>query len=260
MGRLKTTKDSRIRNESQKERNRRSYNKRKEEVKSEQVEIDIKRIGSKFEDYLSSINWQSCENCNSSFPDLNVKGHLCSRCLKDPIKFTSENYMDPGEQPYELKCLTLAEQQLISLVLPIVSLYKIRGNQYGYSGHVICFDQEIQNIATVLPRLVSDLTETIIIERTFKNRITALDINVNRIHCALIFLKENNPLYKDIIISDERLTQIKDIDNITEKMARFDMGIDENQEITERQATQIHESVIGEIERPNPKDCIYKVR
>ena len=46
---------------------------------------------------------------------------------------------------------------LISRANPILQVTHARGGQYKYFGHTICFPQDIYNIATYLPHLVSEL-------------------------------------------------------------------------------------------------------
>ena len=40
---------------------------------------------------------------------------------------------------------------------PVMSIYKLPHGQYGYSGHVINFPQDMQSFATSLPRLSADI-------------------------------------------------------------------------------------------------------
>ena len=47
--------------------------------------------------------------------------------------------MDPGEQPDELKNLTIVEQMIIVKVHPVMIVMQLIGGQYGYRGQVIIF-------------------------------------------------------------------------------------------------------------------------
>ena len=60
--------------------------------------------------------------------------------------------MDPGEVPEELQDLTEIEEMLIAKVFTVMSVYRLRGGQYGYRGNVINFPQDIQEFAERLPR------------------------------------------------------------------------------------------------------------
>ena len=56
--------------------------------------------------------------------------------------------MDPGKVPEELQGLTEIEEMLIARVFPVMSVYKLRGGQYGYHGNVINFPQNVKEFAT----------------------------------------------------------------------------------------------------------------
>ena len=68
-----------------------------------------------------------------------------------------ENNIDPGIQPPVLAVLTQVEEMLISHANPILQVTHAHGGQYKYSGHIIYFPQDISNIATYLPHLISEL-------------------------------------------------------------------------------------------------------
>ena len=59
--------------------------------------------------------------------------------------------MDPGQVPTELQGLTQIEEMLTS-VMPMMSLYHLPYGQYGYSGHVINLPQDISTFTSTLPR------------------------------------------------------------------------------------------------------------
>ena len=65
--------------------------------------------------------------------------------------------MDLGNQPTVLAVLTQVEEMLISRANSIFQVTHARGGQYKYSGQTIFFPQDISNIATYLPHLVSEL-------------------------------------------------------------------------------------------------------
>ena len=60
--------------------------------------------------------------------------------------------MDPGEVPEELQDLTEIEEMLIAKAFTVMSVYRLRGGQYGYRGNVINFPQDIQEFTTRLLR------------------------------------------------------------------------------------------------------------
>ena len=65
--------------------------------------------------------------------------------------------MDPDIQPPVLTALTQVEEMLISRANPILQVTHAHGGQFKYSGLTICFPQDISNLATYLPHLVSKL-------------------------------------------------------------------------------------------------------
>ena len=47
--------------------------------------------------------------------------------------------------------LTQVEEMLISAVMPIMSLYRLPQEQYGYTGHVVNLPQDVASFAQSLP-------------------------------------------------------------------------------------------------------------
>ena len=78
--------------------------------------------------------------------------------------------MDPGNQPTVLTILTQVEEMLISRANPILQVTHARGGQYKYSGHTICFPQDISNISTYLPHLVSELVILLVQKCNYTNK------------------------------------------------------------------------------------------
>lgn len=73
--------------------------------------------------------------------------------------------MDPGDVPAYLPNLTEIEEMMIFKVVTIVRVYKIRGNQTGYSGHVTNFPQGIAAFARKLARVPSDIPANIVVAK-----------------------------------------------------------------------------------------------
>ena len=65
--------------------------------------------------------------------------------------------MDPCIQPPVLAVVTQVEEILISHANPILQVTHGHGGHYKYSGHTICFPQDIANISKYLPHLISEL-------------------------------------------------------------------------------------------------------
>lgn len=119
--------------------------------------------------------------------------------------------------PEELSNLTLAEKMLIQRVSPLVPLQHIKNGTFGLSGHVCAFEQEITEMATVLPRAVSDATviqvfkliKAEITSRQDPGSIKCFRVRPTRVLRALEFLKRFSSEYEDIVIDKTRLDWIK---------------------------------------------------
>jgi hypothetical protein len=163
-----------------------------------------------FRNKMDNIYYKLCNVCNERIPSLTLIREMCRRCYNEkntPKKFSAENNMDPGEVPEELKTLTEIEEMLIAQVFTVIMVYRLRGGQNGYRGNVINFHQDIQEFTNRLPRSPSSL-DILVVRRESANDPSAFrDFTVRRgkVGRALIWLKENNPYYRDIIIDDEIL-------------------------------------------------------
>ena len=84
---------------------------------------------------------------------------------------------------------------LISAVMPVMSIYKLPHGQYGYSGHVINFPQDVQSFATSLPCLSADIS--VLVVRKEREQ-TYRDFHVHRrvVEEALTWLIANNIYYQ----------------------------------------------------------------
>jgi hypothetical protein len=139
---------------------------------------------------------------------MKLKNGACEKCIreKNHIKmFSSENNMDPGKMPNELKNLSIVEQQLIARISPCINVHMLKHGGIAANGHCVAFPQEIDKPSKILPNLPSEIN--IFKVRKQGQNDTFKDSNVSRyeIQNALIWLTNNNPVYSDIIISEERL-------------------------------------------------------
>jgi len=161
-----------------------------------------------------------------------IKKNLCNKCKLDkqtPKKFSVENDMIPSVIPLVLRDLTQIEEMLIAKVLPIMNVYcRPKGGQRAYKGHVITFPSNVQKVANVLPNLLHELPIIKIHKRnsTFQSR----DFRVKRskVLNALRWLINNNPVYSDITISEERVNCLREdgeinISTINEKLVILKM-------------------------------------
>ena len=61
---------------------------------------------------------------------------------------------------------------LISLVLPIMAIYHLPHDQYGYSGHVLNLPQDVATFVNTLPRCPADLDVIIVRKEGATDRTT----------------------------------------------------------------------------------------
>lgn len=76
-----------------------------------------------------------------------------SEAIMPPL-FSDANHMHLDRCPPELAALSFLERQSIALYVPLEHVVRLRGGQYGYSGHVSVVDNSagVRRLATVLPR------------------------------------------------------------------------------------------------------------
>ncbi|KAF7311960.1 ATP-dependent DNA helicase [Mycena indigotica] len=161
--------------------------------------------------------------------------NICDKCYGELRKakrpqLSLANNMWIGKVPVQLEVLSLAERLLISLHFPacyIIKLYARRMGRnssadhmnHGLRGNVSSYKLNQDRIAamvsgTIMPQPPEILAATIGI--TFvggKNRplpVYPKQVQVNRfrVHDALLWLKQHNPLYGAISISEETLVQL----------------------------------------------------
>ena len=118
--------------------------------------------------------------------------------------------MDPAPVPDVLRNLTMIEEILIARVHPVISLYKIRGNQTAYSGNVINFKQDITHLFSSLPPYPSDINAVVFACRNTPHGVIEFRVRSQVVRNALHWLKQNHRYYYDIVIDEEALSQLPD--------------------------------------------------
>ena len=118
----------------------------------------------RFETEINTLSFDTCNHCNERFFDLGVIEGECKHCRRfvesrELNLFTADNDMDPGEVPPELGRLSFVEQTAIARVHSVVSVYKLRYGQLGYTGQVINFPQEVNALARVLPHSIEQISK-----------------------------------------------------------------------------------------------------
>ena len=173
---------------------------------------------------------ESCEVCLEKAFELGVKPidgqNICKRCarLRKPQKsgytrevdpYSADNNMDPGAIPDGLPELSVVEECLIARASVQMSVWKHKGNQYHYSGHVYSFMTNTAKIAAKLPLLPHELQILKLvppsndpdsnIRREFKKRCI---VRRPYIEIWLRYLIAYHPGYSDLIIDEHRLSQL----------------------------------------------------
>ena len=163
---------------------------------------------------LANLEMSVCDIClersHTKKTQLQGTQRICTRCKRDkntPKIYSSDNKMDPGPVPTELLGLTQVEEMLISAVMPMMSIYRLPYGQYGYSGHVINFPQDVLSFARTLPRLPSQL-DVVVVRKQGVDQ-THRDFRVRRtvVEQALRYLVTHNKYYRanDVRIDEEAL-------------------------------------------------------
>ena len=180
-----------------------------------------------------------------SDPNGSLIANVCTSCASDLKRnktpaLSLANVMWIGEIPLELKVLTLPERILVARFFPaayIVKLYPKKkgarhwapdGQHHALRGNVSTYRLNTDQIAhlansDILPPSPSILSATVGVtfvgpknypEKTMPG---FLRVNRERVRRALEWLKQHNPLYVDITISNERIEALP-LDGIPEEI------------------------------------------
>lgn len=164
----------------EREQNRTLMNQERErrQKRAREVALDSDRRHSQFMEYAinfeteqKKLEMKHCNLCHRRWFDLIIEEDgLCSLCHKYQVKnsinlFSADNNMNPGPQPDVLKKLTFLEEQLIAQVHPVISVYRLKGGQFGYSGQVINFHQDITSFTTSLPHSIDTISKYVFVRR-----------------------------------------------------------------------------------------------
>ena len=81
----------------------------------------------------------------------------CKRDKKSVKSFSSANDVDARSVPDQLKGLTQAEELLIAKGCLVMRVYRLKGGQRGYGGHVVSLAQNIDDFVNNLLRHAREL-------------------------------------------------------------------------------------------------------
>ena len=137
--------------------------------------------------------------CKTYKSNNNYIGHQDPAKRLSVRKFNHDNDMDPfpchkmdayASFPHDL---TQIEEMLISLVTPVMSVYRLRHN-IKYRGHCVTIPQDVNEVASKLPLLPSQ-APCIIVRRSnhnAPNEYSHFRVRKNVIRRALYWLRDNN--------------------------------------------------------------------
>lgn len=156
---------------------------------------------------MGGLNFLVCVDCKARKDSSDFSARMvCNSCRRNSNQlFSSRNGMDLGSIPSQLRDLTLLEQLLIARVHPVVSLFKIRGQQRAYSGHVLNFVQRVEIIALRLPHNPGRLNAIVLMSRDTPDGVIHFRVRAMRVREASVWLKSNNQYYSDIPIDEALL-------------------------------------------------------
>ena len=152
---------------------------------------------------------------------LDDQRQLCKRCYqllkkKEIPVVALVNRLDWGDIPPELQDLNVLEMRIISIyncLTTFVRMNRSPGGQSGTLGGVCHMVNDVSSWAKILPRhpsqcgiwnvLIQRPNVEGVYQKAYYHR--TYPIRVERVKAALLWLKEHNPLYKDVEINFEFL-------------------------------------------------------
>ena len=182
-----------------------------------EAEVDF---NAEFHDKVSKTKLQHCTFCCELVPSEKAlsddisKAFKCNSCIQTANNcFWNTNAGDPRTMPKELASIPLSfvEEQLISLVCVNQYIYHRRSGTIAGKGHCIHFMQNVDQIASELPRLPEHVPIVIIQKKDWAGE-TTKDLRVRRhvVKTWLEWLKENSvlPEYKRLDINYDRIEDL----------------------------------------------------
>ena len=105
---------------------------------------------------------------------------------------------------------------------------------------MIAFENDLQPLCKVLPRLPKDLP-ILVIQTQDKDKYP-LRVRHEKVKNALIYLKDHNPAYKDIVISDENLTVYKEFEDQDKPVEGIQVQIYDGEDFQKTDEEIVHET------------------
>jgi hypothetical protein len=124
----------------------------------------------------------------------------------------------PTSQPDCLKCLTMAERIMLSPARAFITIKRLQLGSFASTGNSIALNQHFTSVEKSLPGHPDKLPENIIYVlvkndknneeddvETHKNNFPELRVRRNVWKTAFLYLKQTNPVYKNIILDEQNL-------------------------------------------------------
>ena len=154
-----------------------------------------------------------CNNCSTSLQQYDIP----RECQVNQLSIPCEHLY-----PAELSCLTPVEEKLIAVGISYCFITKFhidpksqKPTNVSYrklsKGHVSVFTNDVVGVSRILPPSINDVADQIRVIWVGPNTPKPKDISSlmsvsrRRVCQALLWLKENNPLYRDIEINKEEM-------------------------------------------------------
>lgn len=155
----------------------------------------------------------------------------CTHCRNAIVKrrtphLALANGLLVGSVPPELQDLTLVEEMLIARARAKGCIIQLKqggsnstNDQKGMRGNIIIFPQRPEKLADILPPTLCDIQSMVCIIfvgsfqpslEWIKSKAKPLLVRRERIRKALAWLKQNNPLYSEVNISDMNIAALPD--------------------------------------------------
>ncbi|KAK3926417.1 THAP domain-containing protein 11 [Frankliniella fusca] len=214
----------------------------------------------KFESVMDTLEWRTCNQCKEKFFAKKSSKRGCCHSKPICLALSKENGFDPGDVPPQLQNLSSIEEQLISIIHPVVQVCKVKGHQYSYKGNIINFPQDVKTFATKLPHNIHEL-KSVIKVRTSKDPTNFKDFHVRGdvVRNALVWLQANNPYYFDIQISDHNLNLLPKDGNVYESIQGLDLEVEDEELENNDEDDTVTESNVPMFSVPGEQEQIASI-
>ena len=168
----------------------------------------------KFHDDMAKYNQHQCTVCKELWPTKEVpatSNYICPTCKKERndgvFKFSLENDMirDYSKIPdviqQHLRELTMMEEMLLSPVLPVMTVYRLKTGGNVSRGFVANLKQDSLKFIKKIPLTADQLPISVV--RSVGQNNEAVDLKVNRARVSLVWqwLVNNHPCFQQHNVS-----------------------------------------------------------